>query len=79
MKSNYYKNLIKTVLSKSDSNDWGNAVLEWEIEDWEEDEEVETSCLCGKEHIRYLFSIKKSNIIRLTTSTRLRYLYFLLL
>ena len=38
MKSNYYKNLIKTVLSKSDSNDWGNAVLEWEIEDWEEDE-----------------------------------------
>lgn len=61
MKSNYYKNLIKTVLVNSDSNDWENAVLEWEIEDWEEDEDIETSCLCGKEHIRYLFSIKNIN------------------
>lgn len=59
LSSLYYENLLGKVLSNSErDNSWESAVLEWEIEDWDEDPNMETSCLCGKENIRYLFSIK---------------------
>ena len=32
-------------------------MLEWDITDWDEDYYLETSCLCGKENLRYLFTI----------------------
>ena len=59
-KSAYYNNLIKTVIDSSDATTWEDAVQEWEISDCDEDEEHESSCICGKENLRYLFTI--SNI-----------------
>ncbi|MBK5458797.1 hypothetical protein [Peribacillus sp. TH27] len=61
MSSIYVKNLIKTVIEKSVSKSWNTAVLEWEIDDVIEDEDNESSCICGKENIRYLFTIKNIN------------------
>lgn len=54
----YIKTLIKDIIDNSDSNEWYSAVEEWEISDIEEDEQLEHSCICGKEHIRYLFTIE---------------------
>lgn len=56
--SRYYENLIETVLEKSYSHVWKLAVEEWEIIDCEEDACRENSCLCGKENLRYLFTIR---------------------
>jgi hypothetical protein len=56
--STYAERLLKQVIDNSESGDWDNAVLEWDISDWDEDDELETSCLCGKENLRYLFTIK---------------------
>lgn len=56
--SKYLQTLIKDVMDNSDSNDWDSAVTEWKISDVEEDELLEESCICGKEHLRYLFTIE---------------------
>lgn len=58
MSSSYFENLIETVIDSSVSNTWDSAVLEWEIDDVIEDEENDSSCVCGKENIRYLFTIR---------------------
>lgn len=42
------------------ADDWDSAVLEWEVYDCEEDETLESSCICGKEEIRYLFTIRNA-------------------
>ena len=60
MTSKYYENLLSVVLDSSKSSSWEEAVLEWGVSDWDEDEEMETSCLCGKENIRYLFTIENT-------------------
>lgn len=57
-RSNYFQTLIKDVMDNSESEYWEDAVTEWEIVDVEEDEHLEESCICGKEHLRYLFTIK---------------------
>ena len=57
----YMERLIKTVIELSHGNDWDTAVVEWEIIDCEEDSTLSESCICGKEHLFYLFTIK--NII----------------
>lgn len=57
-RSNYFQTLIKDVMDSSESEYWEDAVTEWEIVDVEEDESLEESCICGKEHLRYLFTIK---------------------
>jgi len=54
----YYQNLIKRVVDSSEATTWDAAVLEWEVYDCEEDEELLSSCVCGKENLRYLFAIK---------------------
>ena len=54
----YYENLIKRVIDLSESNVWERAVLEWEIFDCEIDDSLTESCVCGKEHLRYLFTIR---------------------
>ena len=54
----YYENLIKRVLEHSVSNEWSIAVSEWKMIDVEEDSWCESQCVCGKENIRYLFTIK---------------------
>lgn len=55
--SQYRENFINTILENSIGNDWESAVMEWEIEDCIEDEELKSSCICGKENLRYLFTI----------------------
>lgn len=57
---NYVENLIQTVIENSQSNNWEDAVCEWEIEDWQEDEKCSSKCLCGKENIKYLYTIKNN-------------------
>lgn len=54
----YTENLILKIIENSKSNTWEGAVHEWSISDWDEDPEVQETCICGKENIRYLYSIE---------------------
>jgi hypothetical protein len=56
----YYNNLIQRVIDNSEASDWENAVLEWEVFDCEEDETLQSSCICGKEDLKYLFTIQNT-------------------
>ena len=58
MGSTYVSNLILRVIEESESKNWEEAVMEWEIEDCDEDETCSTSCICGKENLKYLFTIR---------------------
>lgn len=58
MSNAYRTNLIQKVLDKSEGNTWNEAVQEWVIDDCEEDDSLESSCICGKEELRYLFTIR---------------------
>lgn len=57
MSSAYTNNLIKKVIENSLSESWNSAVLEWDISNVFEDQANESSCICGKENIKYLFEI----------------------
>ncbi|MFT8757346.1 hypothetical protein [Leuconostoc pseudomesenteroides] len=59
--SSYTENLIKTVIDSSDANHWDSAVHEWRVIDEEEDTTMSTSCICGHEGIRYLYTIQNIN------------------
>lgn len=54
----YKENLIMRVIEASEGQSWDSAVSEWEIIDCEEDEHHESSCICGKEDLRFLFTIQ---------------------
>lgn len=58
MESAYMRNLIMTVIENSEANCWEDAVLEWEIDDCEEDLSCSSECVCGKENIKYLYTIR---------------------
>lgn len=58
--STYYIKLKNAVLELSDASDWHSAVLEWKIVDVVEDETLSESCVCGKENLRYLFTIQNT-------------------
>lgn len=58
MDSAYVKNLIMTVINHSESSCWEDAVAEWEIYDCEEDDRCSSECICGKENIKYLYTIR---------------------
>ena len=58
--SRYMENLIFRVMEKSESTTWDEAVLEWEIVDCEEDDELSLSCVCGKERLKYLYTIRNA-------------------
>lgn len=60
MASTYTERLIKRVLELSQSKNWDIAVTEWEIADCEEDDTRSESCICGKEHLYYLFTIENA-------------------
>ena len=60
MASIYVERLIKRVIELSQSNNWDTAVTEWEIADCEEDDTLSESCVCGKEHLYYLFTIENA-------------------
>ena len=62
----YKRSLIRRVIEESDSKEWAIAVQEWDITDCYEDEQAESSCVCGHERIRYCFTItnrKNGNVI----------------
>lgn len=56
--SSYYKNLMMNVIRCSESNNWQDAVQEWDIIDCDEDLRCSSVCICGKENIKYLYTIK---------------------
>lgn len=58
MRSQYVEKLIKTVIDNSYSDSWDVAVTEWKIIDCEEDDELQGECICGKENLKYLYTIK---------------------
>lgn len=60
MESKYVRNLIMRVVQNSESNLWEEAVIEWEIFDCEEDEFCSEKCICGKENIKYLYTIRNT-------------------
>jgi len=60
-KSSYFINLMQTVIDLSVADDWYSAVEEWYLYDVEEDEFREESCVCGKEKLLYLFTIRNEN------------------
>lgn len=68
MASSYYQNLIKRVLEASTTDNWEIAVREWDIVDCEEDEEHASECVCGKENLRYLFTIRNMDYVRISKS-----------
>lgn len=55
--STYSEALISKVIELSEALNWEDAVHEWEVYDCEEDENCSTNCICGKEGLRYLFTI----------------------
>lgn len=57
-KSNYQ--LPSKVIENSETKEWDLAVREWEIVDCEESEENNAECVCGKKHIRYMFTIRNT-------------------
>ena len=57
MDSAYRRNLIATVLEASRSSFWDSAVHEWVVDDCEEDTSLSSACICGKERLRYLYTI----------------------
>lgn len=57
----YVDNLIGTVLRCSSTDDWLTAKNEWEVAGCEEDESRSGTCICGKENLRYLYTIVNSN------------------
>ncbi len=61
MESSYKRNLINTVLAASESDSWESAVREWEVYDCEEDNSLSSSCICGKENLRYLYTIRNQH------------------
>ena len=66
MRNNAYReNLINTILDNSFSKNWDEAVTEWDIVDCEVDHDCSSRCICGKESIKYLFTIHN----RTTSST----------
>ncbi len=53
----HFNNLQQEVLILSESDHWNEAVTEWELDRFDEDEKAETDCVCGKKNIRYLHRI----------------------
>ena len=56
-KNQYYENLCERVINLSESDTWETAVQEWEILNCEVDNSQVQSCVCGKDRLKYLFTI----------------------
>lgn len=56
--SSNFRNLQDAVIRHSEADEWYSAVNEWIINDVEEDETLTESCVCGKEKLHYLFTIR---------------------
>lgn len=53
----YTDNLIGTVIGLSVADDWEGARREWEIVGCEVDETHSATCVCGKEGLRFVYTI----------------------
>lgn len=53
----YTDNLIGTVIGLSVADDWEGARREWEIVGCKVDETHSATCVCGKEGLRYVYTI----------------------
>lgn len=58
MLGSYVRNLFLSVIRCSESDEWQEAVTEWDIVDCEEDLSCSSECVCGKENIKYLYTIR---------------------
>ena len=56
--STYANALTQTVIDFSNSKNWNTAVNEWDIINCEEDLHHQSMCICGKENLRYLYTIQ---------------------
>lgn len=54
----YVRTLIAKVINASEADNWENAVQEWAIAGCIEDKSKSHSCICGKEELVYLFTIR---------------------
>lgn len=54
----YYERLFSEVIEASESKEWNTAVRGWKLYDCIEDESRTANCICGKEGLRYLFTIR---------------------
>lgn len=52
------KELEKAILEKSESTNWYDAVSEWALLTVEEDTHLQSTCICGKKNLRYLYTLK---------------------
>lgn len=57
MASKYEEQLKQTIIKNSSSQEWNEAVKEWQIIDWREDINKKSVCLCGKCGLKHLFVI----------------------
>ena len=55
--NSYVSNLIATVMDCSEADDWESAKHEWYVSDCIVDEALSGTCVCGKEGLRYLYSL----------------------
>ena len=53
----YTDNLIGTVIGLSVADNWEGARREWEIVGCEIDETHSATCVCGKEGLRYVYTV----------------------
>lgn len=52
-----FKALRAAVLTRSESNTWDTAVLEWKVDDLEEDPTGQGECVCGQPNLVQMFTI----------------------
>jgi hypothetical protein len=53
-----FVNLSCAVLENSESTDWCACIEEWSVVYCEEDEDAESTCVCGNEGLRYLYTVR---------------------
>ena len=55
---NHFEILKKVILENSIGDNWGTAVMEWEIRSLREDPSSSSICVCNKKGLRYCFTIQ---------------------
>ena len=58
IENTYVRKLIMTVINNSESDNWQESVTEWKIYYCEEDDSCSEECICWKENIKYLYTIR---------------------
>ena len=56
--SYHHQTFVNTIVDSSKSMYFKKAILEWDITDWFDSRQNTRQCICGKQNIRYLYTIK---------------------